>query len=156
MASGGLLGNRRGPFCALVALVCASISSLVGQEEAQKAPSSVWDGIYSEAQAARGEAGYREACRSCHGDDLDGKGPVPPLAGSDFTGNWNGMSVGDLFEKMQTQMPADRPGELSKEQNAAILAYILKYNMFPPGKNDLPANTDALKRIRMDAKKSAP
>lgn len=116
----------------------------------------MWDGIYSDAQAARGAAGYREACKSCHGDDLDGKGPVPPLAGSDFTGNWNGMSVGDLFEKMQTQMPADRPGQLSKEQNAAVLAYILQYNKFPAGKNDLPGDARALEGIRFEAKKSAP
>jgi hypothetical protein len=57
---------------------------------------------------------------------------------------------------MQTQMPADRPGQLSTEQNAAILAYILKYNKFPSGKNDLPGDTTALKGIRFEARKSAP
>jgi mono/diheme cytochrome c family protein len=153
MASCTLRGTGAFACGALILGICVGISSLPAQE---KPSSSVWDGIYSDAQAARGAAGYREACKSCHGDDLDGKGPVPPLAGSDFTGNWNGMSVGDLFEKMQTQMPADRPGQLSKEQNAAVLAYILQYNKFPAGKNDLPGDARALEGIRFEAKKSAP
>jgi S-disulfanyl-L-cysteine oxidoreductase SoxD len=118
-----------------------------------KAPQSVWDGIYTDAQAARGETGYREACASCHGEKLDGRGQIPPLAGSDFTSNWNGMTVGDLFEKIQTSMPADRPGQLSKEQNAGILAYIFKLNKFPSGKKELPGDADALRSIRFEAKK---
>ena len=95
-------------------------------------PPSVWDGIYTDGQAARGEATYREACLSCHGEKLEGRGQTPPLAGSDFTSNWDGMSVGDLFEKMQVSMPADRPGQLARDKTAGILAYILKVNKFPP------------------------
>lgn len=133
----------------LSVLVLASCLSAQDQT-----PRSVWDGIYTPAQAMRGEAGYREACQSCHGATLDGSGQMPPLAGSEFTMNWNGMTVGDLFEKIQTSMPADRPGQLSKEQNAAILAYILNFNKFPAGHNDLPANADALKGIRFDSRKT--
>jgi cytochrome c len=124
------------------------ISTLIGQD---KAPQSIWDGIYTDRQAARGEADYRDACASCHGQKLDGRGQIPPLAGSDFTSNWNGMTVGDLFEKIQVSMPADRPGQLSQEQNAGILAYILKCNKFPSGSKELPANADALRSIRFDA-----
>lgn len=101
----------------------------------------------------RGEAGYREACASCHGKSLEGSGQMPPLAGSDFTSNWNGMSVGDLLEKIQTSMPADKPGTLSKEQNAAILAYILQFNHFPAGGTELPGDPDALKGVRFEAQK---
>jgi mono/diheme cytochrome c family protein len=120
-----------------------------GQEKVR----SVWDGIYSDAQATRGENTYREACVSCHGTKLDGSGNIPPLAGKDFTSNWNGMSVGLLFEKMQSSMPADRPGQLSEAQNADILAYILKMNTFPAGGAELPADADALKAIRFQASK---
>jgi S-disulfanyl-L-cysteine oxidoreductase SoxD len=126
------------------------ISSLTGQD---KAPQSVWDGIYTDRQAARGEADFRDACASCHGQKLDGRGQIPPLAGSDFTSNWNGMTVGDLFEKIQVSMPADRPGQLNKEQNAGILAYILKFNKFPAGSQGLPANEGALRSIRFDAER---
>ena len=70
--------------------------------------------------AARGEAAYRETCASCHGEKLQGTGQSPPLTGKDFISNWNGMTVGDLFEKMQDSMPADRPGQLSGTENAGI------------------------------------
>jgi mono/diheme cytochrome c family protein len=114
---------------------------------------SVWDGIYTEQQAERGAAGYREACASCHGEQLKGHGQNPPLAGGSFTANWNGSSVGDLLEKIQVSMPADRPGKLSKARNAEILAYILKFNKFPGGDKDLPADADALKAVRFEADK---
>jgi S-disulfanyl-L-cysteine oxidoreductase SoxD len=117
------------------------------------AAASVWDGIYTDQQAERGAAGYREACASCHGEKLKGHGQNPPLAGDSFTANWNGSSVGDLLEKIQVSMPADRPGKLSKAQNAEILAYILKFNKFPGGDKDLPADSDALKAVRFEAAK---
>jgi cytochrome c len=125
---------------------------LSGQESP---PVSVWDGIYTGEQAVRGEAAYREACASCHGAKLEGRGQTPPLAGSDFTSDWDGMSVGDLFDKIQISMPADRPGKLTESQNAGILAYILKSNNFPTGKKELPAGADALRGIRFDAAKAS-
>ncbi|HEV2200814.1 MAG TPA: cytochrome c [Bryobacteraceae bacterium] len=127
------------------------MSCLLGQD---KAPRSVQDGIYTDRQAARGEADFRDACASCHGQKLEGRGQIPPLAGSDFISNWNGMTVGDLFEKIQVSMPADRPGQFSKEQNAGILAYILKFNQFPAGTRELPADAEALRGIRFEADKT--
>ncbi len=144
------MANRFLSACVTVIAFVSWMAWLNGQD---KPSQSVWDGIYTDAQAARGEAGYREACASCHGEKLDGRGQIPPLAGSDFTSNWNGMTVGDLFEKIQTSMPADRPGQLSKEQNASVLAYILKFNKFPTGGQELPDNADALMGIRFDADK---
>ena len=60
------------------------------------------------------------------------------------------MSVGDLFEKIQVSMPADRPGQLTKDQNAGILAYILKSNKFPAGAKELPASADAMRYVRFE------
>jgi S-disulfanyl-L-cysteine oxidoreductase SoxD len=102
----------------------------------------------------RGEAAYRKNCTSCHGEKLKGMDENPPLSGGDFTSNWNGMSVGDLFEKIQVSMPADRPGKLSKDDNAEILAYVLKFNKFPAGAKELPASADALSGIRFEAEKT--
>jgi mono/diheme cytochrome c family protein len=141
--------NRFWSGCVAVIIFFSWRAWLDGQEKSK----SVWDGVYTDAQADRGQAGYREACASCHGEKLDGRGQIPPLAGSDFTSNWNAMTVGDLFEKMQTSMPADRPGQLSKEQNASILAYILGFNKFPTGNKELPGDADALKGIRFEDKK---
>ena len=90
-------------------LLLGGLVCLSGQATPAK---SVWDGIYTDDQASRGEPAYRENCASCHGTRMEGRGQTPPLAGSDFLANWNGMTVGDLLEKMRISMPADRPGRL--------------------------------------------
>ena len=113
---------------------------------------STRDGVYTDRQASRGEASYKKACASCHGETLGGSAPVmPPLAGSDFMMNWAGQTAADLFDKMQTSMPADHPGTLTRAENADILAYVLKYNKLPAGKTELPSDADGLKKIRLEA-----
>jgi len=123
---------------------------LASTVHAQQA-ASVWDGVYTQAQADRGKSVYGKECASCHGAALDGSGAVPPLTGPDFKGNWNGQTAGDLFEKMQTSMPADQPGRLSREQNADILAFLFASNGFPSGQNELPTDAAALAKIRFEA-----
>jgi mono/diheme cytochrome c family protein len=118
-----------------------------------QAAKSVWDGIYSAAQATKGQALYEKECSSCHGSDLSGSGQMPGLSGEDFRKEWDGQSVGDLFERMRVSMPGDHPGTLSREQNADILAFILKSNQFPAGGADLKGDTDVLNKIRFAAKK---
>ena len=115
---------------------------------------SVWDGIYTSAQAKRGEVLYAKQCASCHRENLEGHGTSPSLAGSEFLERWDGQTVDDLFEKMQETMPADHPGSLSREQNAALLAYILRFNEFPAGDAELRTETEWLATIRFRAAKS--
>jgi mono/diheme cytochrome c family protein len=115
---------------------------------------STRDGVYSERQATRGQAAYKTACASCHGEELAGSRPATPaLAGPDFTGDWDGQTVDDLFERIQGTMPGDHPGTLSRDQTADIVAYILKFNKLPAGKNDLPTAAGALKDIKFEAAK---
>lgn len=115
---------------------------------------STRDGVYTERQADQGAAAYAKACASCHGKTLEGSGAAtPPLMGSDFTMNWNGQPLDELFERIQTSMPADHPGTLSRAENAGILAYILKMNQLPAGKQDLPSEAEALKQIQFEAAK---
>jgi mono/diheme cytochrome c family protein len=115
---------------------------------------SVWDGVYSSEQAKRGHALYSKACASCHRADLEGHGPTPSLAGSEFRDRWDGQTLDDLFEKMQATMPADHPGGVSREDNAAILAFILRSNEMPAGEKDLPADSESLAKIHFTAAKS--
>jgi hypothetical protein len=77
----------------------------------------------------------------------------PPLTGGEFLSNWNGLTLGDLFERIRTTMPQNNPGKLSREVNAAITAYILSVNKFPAGKTELPYATEFLKEIRIDSEK---
>jgi hypothetical protein len=78
---------------------------------------------------------------------------APALAGGDFQSNWNGLTVGDLFERIRTTMPLNTPGKLPREMNADILAYILRFNQFPAGQSELPHQTEVLKQIRFESVK---
>lgn len=118
---------------------------------AQGPGTSIWDGVYTDAQATRGEAVYKAQCASCHGVTLEGRGQIPPLAGDEFLTAWDGMTLADLFEKQQTSMPADRPGQLTPTQNADILAYLLKMSKAPSGTQELPADGGKLRGIRASA-----
>src|SRR3954467_5216444 len=73
---------------------------------------TTWDGVYTEAQAARGATVYAATCAQCHGPTLSGA-EGPPLTGVDFASNWNGLSLGELFERVRTSMPPDDPSRLS-------------------------------------------
>jgi len=110
-------------------------------------------GVYTAEQAARGEASYKEQCAACHGDNLEGSGPMPPLAGADFLMNWQGKSIGDLYEKIQTTMPATAPGTLMPAQTADLLAFMLKSSKYPAGSTALEGKMEALLPISLDALK---
>jgi mono/diheme cytochrome c family protein len=114
---------------------------------------SVWDGVFTQEQASRGKTLYSKECASCHGQALDGSGQAPPLSGADFKGNWNGQTVDDLFEKVQTSMPGDQPGKLSRAQNADILAFVLGNNGFPAGSKELSSDAAVLQKIRFETPK---
>ena len=116
---------------------------------------SVWDGVYTQEQAKRGEAAYAQECASCHGLALNGGEMAPPLTGGEFMSNWNGLTAGDLFDRIRTTMPADAPGKLNREKTADILAQILSANQFPAGSTELPHQSEILKEIRIEASKPA-
>ena len=142
---------------AIIALTAAgTMYSALRAQDAPSGPRSVWDGVYTQEQAERGHALYNQHCASCHGDTLAGGDVPPPLAGADFLSNWNGLTVGDLFERIRRSMPQDNPGRLSRQQNADILAYIFSFNKFPAGKTELAHDTELLKQIRIEATKPDP
>ena len=61
--------------------------------------------------------------------------------------------MGDLFERIRVSMPADRPGKLTREQDADVLAFMLSMNQFPEGKTELEHRTEVLKQIRFEGAK---
>lgn len=143
-----LVRSKCAPWAAWLLLGVASIPLALAWAEP-----SVWDGVYSAAQAKRGQELYAKACGSCHRDNLEGHGTTPSLAGAEFRDRWDGQTLDDLFEKMQVSMPADHPGSLSREQNAAILAFILRSNEMPSGEKDLQTNSVWLAKIQFIAAK---
>ncbi len=108
---------------------------------------TVWSGVYTEAQAYRGEKVADTSCIGCHGSGLDGGDSGPKLVGRPFLENWSSQSVGQLFSWLQEAMPEDAPGTLTSDDTAAVVAYILKLNKMPAGKRNLPTDRDLLNRI---------
>ena len=130
--------------------VCALLASVAF---AQSAPSSVWDGVFTEEQVKRGAAAYQRECSNCHGASLEGGDMTPPLVGGGFTSNWNDLTLGDLFDRIRLTMPLDSPGRLSRQQIADVIAFILKTNAWPSGTTELLPEAGALKQIKIEANK---
>jgi mono/diheme cytochrome c family protein len=135
----------------------ASLSLAMGASvlalKAQGAARNVWDGVYTADQATQGKALYDNKCALCHGAELTGAEMAPPLSGPVFLGNWAGLSVGDLFTRVHTTMPANDPGSLSNAEAALAVAYILSFNKFPAGTTPLPSEDAALSQIAITAEK---
>jgi mono/diheme cytochrome c family protein len=126
--------------------VAATLSVTLGAQ----AKKSVKEGVYTDAQAKRGEALYKDQCAACHGDDLAGSGPMPPLAGNDFVKNWK--NLGDLFDKIHISMPASSPGSLTEAQTADIISYVLSVGKYPSGATELAPKMEPLMQIMMEPK----
>lgn len=121
---------------------------------AQPPSRSTWDGVYTQEQADRGEDLYARQCAGCHGDQLEGDVVEhPALAGGAFVYKWNGLTVGDLFQRIHRDMPMDHPGSLTRDKAADVTAYLLNANKFPAGDKDLPTDLPELRQIRIDARK---
>ena len=138
----------------LLVLVGLVLGSQVGNASARPPERSVWDGVYSEEQATRGEALYQAECGSCHGPLLDGGEMAPPLAGAGFAANWDGLPVSDLADRIRTSMPLNTPGNLSRQESADIVAYMLKHSGFPAGSSELSEEaSDGMQGILFKASK---
>jgi quinoprotein glucose dehydrogenase len=77
---------------------------------------------------------------------------TPPLTGGGFMANWDGLTLGDLADRIRVSMPLNSPGSLSRQQTVDVIAYILRFDQFPAGKEELPRETPALKQILFKAR----
>jgi cytochrome c len=131
----------------MLLLLAAAALLVAAPTTAAQAMRTVWDGVYSREQAERGEKLYRQECGRCHGDDLAGVESAPALTGSSFAATWEGLPLSDMLERMRVSMPQDKPGSLSRTQNADILAHLLKASGFPPGEKPLEGQSAVLSQI---------
>ena len=100
------------------------------------ADKTVLDGVYTAAQAKRGQAVYESKCAGCHRADLGGFSG-PPLKGDLFMDRWREFQLKVLYELVKSTMPADNPGSLSETAYLDIQAYLLQANGIPPGTKEL-------------------
>lgn len=145
---------KRLPLLLSSALLASSVFALRAQEPAESR--SVWDGVYTEEQAKRGEEVYKKECAACHGAELTGGESAPSLTGGAFQANWNGLTLGDLFDRIRKTMPQGKPGSLTRQQDADVLSFMLSANKFPAGKTELYRQSEMLKEIRFETKKPSP
>jgi mono/diheme cytochrome c family protein len=127
--------------------------TLILAQPAPGVPQTVWSGIYSEAQAFRGEKVADTACIGCHGAGLEGGDSGPKLVGGNFLSAWHDKSVGELFEWIHKTMPENAPGTMKEEDVAAVLAYMFQRNEMPAGNQDMPAGREALAGVTILANK---
>ena len=110
---------------AAIAMLCCASSLLHAQGDlggsAVVIPTrSVWSGVYSAAQASRGEYAYTDdECGICHGEALEGDSGLPELAGGHFMMDWDGQSALDLVRHMHA-MPIGDPDDIGIEYDLAI------------------------------------
>src|SRR5262245_8186882 len=135
----------------MIKLTLATMAGLA-LAQAAAAPKTVWDGVYSKEQAARGQAKYAQACSGCHQSDFSGSDQAPGLAGGDFVDRWNDQSVVDLADRIRTSMPLDDVGSLNVQLSADLTAYLLQANNFPAGEKDLPADRSEMRAIKIARK----
>jgi quinoprotein glucose dehydrogenase len=150
---------RGGSHAALqvIAIAALALTAAIATTRAQDAQRTVWDGVYTDAQAERGKALYMEKCVQCHGPELMGGGAgAGPLQGATFSGNWNGVPLGDMLERVRQSMPLDKPATLSRQQCADVLAFIFSVNKFPAGKAELSRQAEILNTIVFKATRQVP
>jgi len=111
---------------------------------------TVRDGVYTDAQAARGQSIYQKQCVSCHGAKLEGL-QGPPLIADVFVSHWHTQPLSDLAGKIRNTMPAGATGTLTPQQSVDLVAFILKSGGFPAGKTDLAADEATLGKITWPA-----
>ena len=131
--------------CVLTAWVASAPAS-----QAQAAQRSIWDGVYTREQAARGKDVYGEVCARCHGTNLIGgevAGEVAPdLKGVYFILRWSD-AASTLFTKIADTMPKGEVGTITSEETADIIAYLLQSNDAPAGTSEIPPDREQARSI---------
>jgi cytochrome c len=100
---------------------------------AQDGPTSVQAGVYTDAQAERGEKFFGEACMVCHQPE--------EFSDGGYMEGWSGQSVNDFVEFVRSTMPEDNPGRLKRREYIDIISYFFKLNGLPAGETDLEPKT---------------
>lgn len=123
-------------FCSAVIVKGAAQSA-----PAAAAPKTTLGGVYSQAQADKGEEMYYGVCIACH--------PKGYYTGANFKKNWSGRPLSDLYDWVKTKMPKNDPGSLTPAQSVQVMAYILQENKMPVGKAPMPTDRAILKGIKI-------
>ena len=122
-------------------LMVAAAGSLLNAQAADTKPRTVWDGVYTDAQAARATATFSQSCSNCHTLSQDG---TRPLTGDAFWKGFTQKTVAELLTFVKTNMPNGvNAGSLPAPTYNDLVALILKSNGFPAGNTEVSPDSVA-------------
>jgi ankyrin repeat protein len=116
---------------------------------AQAGSRTLWDGVFTEEQAARGQKTYAVSCAPCHKADLLGDSGTPALAGMEFFSRFNGSTADDMVKTIRASMPQDAPDSLGTPAYVDLVSYLFKANGGPAGAAELSNDSAALKQVHV-------
>ena len=117
------------------------LGALVADAQDASSP-SIWSGVFTAAQAKRGDEAYQASCSGCHGSNLRATdAEAVDLTGPGFRVKWNGKTLGERFETIRDTMPLGNANSLGDKTYMDILAFVLQSNEFPPGNQELVPET---------------
>lgn len=128
-----------------VVLLCLFV--VVAVTAAQGAKTTA-QGVFTEAQAIRGQKAYMDACARCHAEDLLGASG-PALTGDFFANRFVGSSVAEMLKTVRRSMPLEAPDSLGTPMYVDITSFILQSNGSQAGATELPTDTAALQEIQV-------
>jgi cytochrome c len=142
------------PITLMLGAALACVTAIAGAQTAK--PVSVWSGVYTQAQAQRGEEIHADVCAMCHGPKLNGASqsempPSPAIAGATFLRKYAGQNLAALFVIVRHTMPPDSPGTLTDQQSADAIAHMLAVSGMPAGDKELPFDAKSLAGIVIEA-----
>lgn len=136
------------------AMAFAFVSLAIVSQLETAAARTIWDGVFSETQASRGEALYQEHCAGCHGAELVSSDPdYPNLTAPQFRWNWGKKTLAERLQRVRSSMPPTAKDSLPVQDYLDVITFILKVNGYPAGSGELKADSTELSAIIVDPPK---
>jgi mono/diheme cytochrome c family protein len=117
----------------MVGVATIAVSELAAAPQAK----TVWDGVYTEQQAARGGITFSSSCARCHSSEPNAGEEGKRLAGDHFWQSFRESTVDHLLDFVSKNMPNGAGGSLSANSYADLVAFILSQNGLPAGSAEL-------------------
>ena len=122
------------------ALVAAALPALAACSPTDRPTErTIEHGVYTRAQAKRGEVIHTRTCVQCHAAGY--------YKGRKLVESWSGQTLGALNTYLVNTMPEDRPSSLTPAQYADVMAFLLSIYDLPVGEEELPSDPAALAQI---------
>lgn len=128
------------------ALIGASVLAVTVVATSAQAPTKTTNsGVYSTAQAERGQKLFSEKCSGCHEPSR--------FSGDAFLESWDGKTMKDIWDVASGTMPEDNPGSLKQQEYADILGYFLSLNGYPAADAELQPGAGPMAAIKIEKAK---